>query len=126
MSSALSAASSACDHMRDWIHGTPSGTFVSMGVFSDGSYNAPKVTTRNLWGSVRIPSAFQHEGVRELCYEHTCTRLGVTGRLMDAHHTVSVLPWDHSHADCMHCQTWMLPCCTAALHSNGLHLEFHL
>ena len=49
MSSALSAASSACDHMRDWIHGTPSGTFVSMGVFSDGSYNAPKVTTRNLW-----------------------------------------------------------------------------
>ena len=32
---------------------------------------------------------------------------------MDAHHTVSVLPWDHSHADCMHCQTWMLPCCTA-------------
>ena len=44
MSSALSAASSACDHMRDWIHGTPSGTFVSMGVFSDGSYKAPKVT----------------------------------------------------------------------------------
>ena len=44
MSSALSAASSACDHMRDWIHGTPPGTFVSMGVFSDGSYNAPKVT----------------------------------------------------------------------------------
>ncbi len=43
MSSALSAASSACDHMRDWIHGTPPGTFVSMGVFSDGSYNAPKV-----------------------------------------------------------------------------------
>ena len=43
MSSALSAASSACDHMRDWIHGTPSGTFMSMGVFSDGSYNAPKV-----------------------------------------------------------------------------------
>ena len=61
MSSALSAASSACDHMRDWIHGTPSGTFVSMGVFSDGSYNAPKVTTRNLWGSVRsvrIPQLF--------------------------------------------------------------------
>lgn len=43
MSSALSAASSACDHMRDWIRGTPSGTFISMGVFSDGSYNAPKV-----------------------------------------------------------------------------------
>ncbi len=43
MSSALSAASSACDHIRDWVHGTPSGTWVSMGVFSDGSYGAPKV-----------------------------------------------------------------------------------
>lgn len=42
MSSALSAASGACDHMRDWVHGTPPGTFVSMGVFSDGSYNAPQ------------------------------------------------------------------------------------
>lgn len=44
MSSALSAASGACDHMRDWVHGTPPGTFVSMGVFSDGSYNAPQVS----------------------------------------------------------------------------------
>lgn len=43
MSSALSAASSACDHIRDWVKGTPSGTWVSMGVFSDGSYGAPKV-----------------------------------------------------------------------------------
>ncbi|CAL8471685.1 g11227 [Coccomyxa elongata] len=42
MSSALSAASSACDHIRDWVHGTPPGTWVSMGVFSDGSYGAPK------------------------------------------------------------------------------------
>ncbi|PON57711.1 Malate dehydrogenase, NAD-dependent, cytosolic [Trema orientale] len=38
LSSALSAASSACDHIRDWIHGTPEGTWVSMGVYSDGSY----------------------------------------------------------------------------------------
>lgn len=44
MSSALSAASSACDHIRDWVHGTPPGTWVSMGVFSDGSYGAPKVS----------------------------------------------------------------------------------
>jgi malate dehydrogenase len=43
MSSALSAASAACDHLRDWVHGTAPGTFVSMGVFSDGSYSAPKV-----------------------------------------------------------------------------------
>ncbi|XP_051128978.1 malate dehydrogenase-like [Andrographis paniculata] len=41
LSSALSAASSACDHIRDWILGTPEGTWVSMGVYSDGSYNVP-------------------------------------------------------------------------------------
>ncbi|THG10846.1 hypothetical protein TEA_026524 [Camellia sinensis var. sinensis] len=60
LSSALSAASSACDHIRDWVHGTPEGcierkhsllifssvgtlqgTWVSMGVYSDGSYNVP-------------------------------------------------------------------------------------
>ncbi|XP_021677959.2 malate dehydrogenase-like [Hevea brasiliensis] len=38
LSSALSAASAACDHIRDWILGTPEGTWVSMGVYSDGSY----------------------------------------------------------------------------------------
>ncbi|KAM7472066.1 hypothetical protein LguiA_010249 [Lonicera macranthoides] len=38
LSSALSAASSACDHVRDWVLGTPKGTWVSMGVYSDGSY----------------------------------------------------------------------------------------
>ncbi|CAM6026814.1 unnamed protein product [Sphagnum balticum] len=41
LSSALSAASSACDHIRDWVLGTPEGTFVSMGVYSDGSYHTP-------------------------------------------------------------------------------------
>ncbi|OEL16664.1 Malate dehydrogenase, cytoplasmic [Dichanthelium oligosanthes] len=41
-SSSLSAASAACDHMRDWILGTPKGTWVSMGVYSDGSYSVPK------------------------------------------------------------------------------------
>ncbi|KAH6786897.1 Lactate/malate dehydrogenase family protein [Perilla frutescens var. hirtella] len=40
-SSALSAASSACDHIRDWVLGTPEGSWVSMGVYSDGSYNVP-------------------------------------------------------------------------------------
>ena len=54
LSSALSAASSACDHIRDWVLGTPEGTFVSMGVYSDGSYSVPSgliysfpVTCRN-------------------------------------------------------------------------------
>lgn len=42
MSSALSAAKAAADHMRDWWLGTPSGTHVSMGVVSDGSYGAPE------------------------------------------------------------------------------------
>ncbi|XVF79816.1 hypothetical protein PTKIN_Ptkin15bG0020200 [Pterospermum kingtungense] len=38
LSSALSAACAACDHIRDWLLGTPKGTWVSMGVYSDGSY----------------------------------------------------------------------------------------
>ncbi|GAB2290498.1 hypothetical protein Dimus_024775, partial [Dionaea muscipula] len=37
-SSAFSAASAACDHVHDWILGTSKGTWVSMGVCSDGSY----------------------------------------------------------------------------------------
>lgn len=42
MSSAMSAAKAASDHMRDWFLGTAPGKFVSMGVVSDGSYGAPK------------------------------------------------------------------------------------
>lgn len=42
MSSAMSAAKAASDHMRNWWSGTPSGLVVSMGVISDGSYGAPK------------------------------------------------------------------------------------
>ncbi|CAL0324309.1 unnamed protein product [Lupinus luteus] len=38
LSSALSAASAACDHIHDWVLGTPKGSWVSMGVYSDGSY----------------------------------------------------------------------------------------
>ena len=40
-SSAASAASAAIDHMRDWMLGTPEGTWVSMAVPSDGSYGIP-------------------------------------------------------------------------------------
>lgn len=41
-SSAASAANGAIDHMRDWELGTPPGDFVSMCVFSDGSYGVAK------------------------------------------------------------------------------------
>lgn len=42
MSSAMSAAKAASDHVRDWWSGTKPGEFVSMGVVSDGSYGVPK------------------------------------------------------------------------------------
>lgn len=44
LSSAASAASAAVDHMRDWVMGTDSNDWISMGVPSDGSYGiAPGV-----------------------------------------------------------------------------------
>jgi malate dehydrogenase len=41
-SSAASAANAAIDHMRDWALGTTPGTWVSMGIYSDGSYGIPE------------------------------------------------------------------------------------
>ncbi len=41
-SSAASAANAAIDHVRDWVKGTRSGDWVSMGVPSDGSYGIPE------------------------------------------------------------------------------------
>ena len=41
-SSAASAANAAIDHVRDWVHGTAAGEWVSMAVPSDGSYNLPE------------------------------------------------------------------------------------
>eukprot|EP01113_Clastostelium_recurvatum_P011603 TRINITY_DN1592_c0_g1_i3.p1 TRINITY_DN1592_c0_g1~~TRINITY_DN1592_c0_g1_i3.p1 ORF type:complete len:344 (+),score=141.33 TRINITY_DN1592_c0_g1_i3:51-1034(+) len=38
LSSAASAAKAIVDHMRDWVSGTPEGEYVSMAVWSDGSY----------------------------------------------------------------------------------------
>jgi malate dehydrogenase len=38
LSSAASAANAAIDHIRDWVHGTKDGDWVTMGVPSDGSY----------------------------------------------------------------------------------------
>jgi malate dehydrogenase len=40
-SSAASAASSAIDHIHDWVKGMPDGDWVSMAVPSDGSYGIP-------------------------------------------------------------------------------------
>ncbi len=41
-SSAASAANAAIGHVHDWVHGTPDGDWVSMGVPSDGSYGVPE------------------------------------------------------------------------------------
>ncbi len=38
LSSAASAANAAIDHVRDWVHGTRDGDWVSMGIPADGSY----------------------------------------------------------------------------------------
>jgi malate dehydrogenase len=42
LSSAASAANAAMDHVRDWVHGTRDGDWVSMGIASDGSYGIPE------------------------------------------------------------------------------------
>jgi malate dehydrogenase len=42
LSSAASAANAAIDHVRDWLHGTRDGDWVTMGVASDGSYGIPE------------------------------------------------------------------------------------
>ncbi len=41
-SSAASAANAAIDHMRTWALGTAEGDWVSMGIYSDGSYGIDK------------------------------------------------------------------------------------
>ncbi len=41
-SSAASAANAAVDHVRDWVHGTPEGDWVSMAVPSPGAYGVPE------------------------------------------------------------------------------------
>jgi malate dehydrogenase len=42
LSSAASAANAAICHVRDWVHGTRDGDWVTMGVPSDGSYGIPE------------------------------------------------------------------------------------
>src|SRR3954464_1969287 len=59
LSSAASAANAAIDHVRDWVHGSRDGDWVTMGIPSDGSYGIAEglvygypVTTRS--GSFQI------------------------------------------------------------------------
>lgn len=42
LSSAASAANAAIDHIHDWVHGTPEGSWVTMGIPSDESYGIPE------------------------------------------------------------------------------------
>ncbi len=42
LSSAASAANAAIDHVRDWVHGTGAGDWVSMAVASNGAYGVPE------------------------------------------------------------------------------------
>lgn len=41
-SAVLSGARAIVDHLRDWYFGTEEGSWVSMGVISDGSYGVPE------------------------------------------------------------------------------------
>ena len=74
---ALSVAGAICDHFRDWQLGTPEGSWVSMGVASDGSYGVPQglffsmpVTCRGgQWHIVRVSTMADsvdvlHRGIR--------------------------------------------------------------
>ncbi len=42
LSSAASAANAAMNHIRNWVHGTPAGDWVTMGIPSEGSYGIPE------------------------------------------------------------------------------------
>ena len=87
LSSAMSAAKAACDHMSSWYAlsflvsmvmcdcrwlGTRAGDWVSMGVWSDGSYGAPSGVifrsqlTNKLIIAVGIKKGLNHKTV---CYK---------------------------------------------------------
>lgn len=72
MSSAMSAAKAAADHMRNIWQGTPPGEWVSMGVLSGGWYGVPTdimfsfpvVIKNKQWTIVEVslPNAFKPTG----------------------------------------------------------------
>ncbi|KAL4585820.1 hypothetical protein LXL04_010446 [Taraxacum kok-saghyz] len=90
LSSALSTATATCDHMRDWILGTPKGTWVSMGVYSDGSYGVqpgliysfPVTCEKGQWSIVQglkidefargKMDALEKELIDEKTFAHSC------------------------------------------------------
>ena len=76
LSSALSAAQAASDHMRDWFFGTKPDDFVSMAVLSDGSYGISKGLVFSFpctctAGEYKIKSDIEID-------EYTTTRLAAT------------------------------------------------
>jgi malate dehydrogenase len=90
-SSAASAATAAIDHMHDWIHGTPEGSFVSMGVYSNGNpYGVPddlmfSFPCRCVNGEWKIVeglelSDFSKEKLRETTEELTQERKDALGK----------------------------------------------
>lgn len=78
MSSAMSAAKAAVDHMKDIWQGTADGEHVSMGVVSDGSYGIAKdvvfsfpVTIKNkTWTIVQVS---EHLFTSTMCEVGRCT-----------------------------------------------------
>jgi malate/lactate dehydrogenase len=66
LSSAMSAAKAICDHLRDWLVGTPEGEIVSMAVPSDGSYGIQEgvIFSFPVTCKVRMRHAARERGVR--------------------------------------------------------------
>ena len=67
LSSAASAANAVCDHMHDWVVGSPEGVAVSMGVISDGNsygvapginYSFPVTCKDGVW---KIVDGYKHD-----------------------------------------------------------------
>lgn len=80
LSSAASAANAAIDHVRDWVHGSGEGTWVSMAVPSDGSYGVPEgllssfpVTTRA--GEWEIVQGLEHNDFSQARIDATVAEL---------------------------------------------------
>src|SRR5439155_25004 len=72
LSSAASAANAAIDHVRDWVHGSRDGDWLTMGIPSDGSYDIPEgviygypVTCRA--GSHQIVKGIDISRITEVC-----------------------------------------------------------
>jgi malate dehydrogenase len=79
-SSAASAANAAIDHVHDWVHGTPTDTWTSAAVVSDGSYDVPEglvsgfpVVSRN--GRYQIVQGLQIDQRSRDGIDHSVTEL---------------------------------------------------